>query len=59
MYTPIVDLDGIVKGFQVLWENKPGAVVLLILGIFVFLFLVVDAWRHKHRRRRPKGEWRP
>ena len=39
---------------QQLWDNKPGAVILLILGFIVFLFLVVDAWRHKRRNKRPK-----
>jgi hypothetical protein len=37
-----------------LWEAKPGAVVLLVLGIVIFVFLVVDTWRHRkqHRKRR-------
>ena len=38
---------------QQLWDNKPGAVVLLILGFVVFIFLVVDAWRHKRRKKPP------
>ncbi|HVV00462.1 MAG TPA: hypothetical protein VHH88_03810 [Verrucomicrobiae bacterium] len=41
------------RNLQQLWDNKPGALVLLILGFVVFVFLVVDTWRHrrKHRRR--------
>jgi hypothetical protein len=49
-----MDVEEIVKGFQLLWEHQPGALVLLILGFVVFVFLVVDAWRHKRRRRRPR-----
>jgi hypothetical protein len=37
------------SSFQQLWERKPGAVVLLVLGFVVFVFLVVDAWRHKRK----------
>ena len=44
----------VAKSFQQLWENKPGALVLLLLGFVVFLFLVVDAWRHKRRSKRPR-----
>ena len=48
-----MDLHEIASNFQLLWENKPGAVILLALGFVVFLFLVVDTWRHKrHRNRR-------
>ena len=49
-----MDLYDITRGFQTLWENKPGAVVLLGLGLIVFVFLVVDAWYHKRRRKRPR-----
>jgi len=28
-----------------LWENRPGVIVLLGIGLVIFLFLVVDAWR--------------
>ena len=48
-----MDWAEISTDLQMLWQNRPGAVVLVILGFFVFLFLVVDAWRHK-RRRKPK-----
>ncbi len=41
-------------GLEQLWQNRPGAMVLLALGFLVFVFLVVDAWRHKRRRRRPR-----
>jgi len=40
------------RNLQQLWENKPGAVVLLLVGFVVFVFLVVDTWRHRHRNRR-------
>ena len=49
-----MDLPENFKGLQVLWQQKPGAVVLLVLGFFVFVFLVVDAWRHKRKRKRPR-----
>jgi hypothetical protein len=35
-----------------LWENKPGALVLLVVGFVIFIFLVVDAWRHKRKHKR-------
>ncbi len=40
------------QSFRMLWENKPGAVVLLILGFVVFLFVVIDTWRHKRHRKK-------
>jgi hypothetical protein len=46
-----MDFEEFSQSVKVLWEQKPGAVVLLILGFLVFLFLVIDAWRHKKRRR--------
>jgi len=46
-----MDFEELSQNLKVLWEQKPGAVVLLILGFLVFLFLVIDAWRHKQRRR--------
>jgi hypothetical protein len=49
-----MDLDEVSRSFQQLWENKPGALMLLAVGFLVFLFLVVDAWRHKRRRKRPR-----
>jgi hypothetical protein len=48
-----MDLMEISSSFQQLWETKPGAVVLMVLGFVVFVFLVVDTWRHKRRRKRP------
>jgi hypothetical protein len=45
-----MELDQVLRDLQLLWEYKPGAVVLLALGFVVFLFLVVDVWRHKRRR---------
>jgi hypothetical protein len=47
-----MDLNEIWRNFQLLWENKPGSVILLIVGFAVFLFLVVDTWRHKRDRKR-------
>ncbi|SPE59217.1 hypothetical protein SBV1_3030015 [Verrucomicrobia bacterium] len=44
----------IARSFEQLWDKKPGAVVLLVLGFVVFIFLVVDAWRHKRRRHKPR-----
>ena len=48
-----MDFYELFRGFKQLWENKPGAVVLLFLGIVVFVFLVIDTWRHKHRGKKP------
>jgi hypothetical protein len=49
-----MNLSEISRSFEQLWENKPGAVVLFILGFVVFVFLVVDAWIHKRRRKGPR-----
>ena len=49
-----MDFYEIVRNVQSLWDNKPGAVILLGLGFLVFLFLVVDAWRHKRRKKGPR-----
>ena len=49
-----MDFEEISQNLKVLWEQKPGAVVLLLLGFVVFLFLVVDTWRHKRHRRRSR-----
>jgi hypothetical protein len=49
-----MDLNELFRSFQQIWENKPGVLVLLILGFVVFVFLVVDAWRHKRRSKRPR-----
>ena len=45
-----MDLYEISRNFQLLWEHKPGAVVLLVLGFVVFVFLVVDTRRLKRKR---------
>jgi len=37
---------------QQLWDNKPGALILLLLGFLVFVFFVVDTWRHSKKRRK-------
>jgi hypothetical protein len=47
-----MDLSEISRNIQVLWENKPGAVLLLLVGCLVFLFIVVDAWFLKRRRKK-------
>ncbi len=47
-----MDLDELGRSLQLLWENKPGIIVLLFLGVVVFIVLVVDAWRQRHRRRK-------
>jgi hypothetical protein len=44
----------IARGIQEIWQNKPGVIVLLLLGFVVFLFLVLDAWLHKKRRKKPR-----
>jgi hypothetical protein len=49
-----MDSNEIFRSLRLLWENKPVAVLLLVMGFFVFVFLVVDAWRHKRRRKRPR-----
>ncbi len=49
-----MDLDQFTQGLHLLFQDKPGAIVLLVLGFFVFVFVVVDAWRHKRRRKRPR-----
>jgi hypothetical protein len=42
-------------GFQLLWEDKLAAMVLLIPGVVIFVFLLVDTWRHgRHRKRNEK-----
>ena len=48
-----MEMTELARNFRLLWEKKPGAMVLTVLGLVVFLFLVVDAWRHKRRRKRP------
>lgn len=39
------------NGIKQIWENKPGVVVLLVLGFLVFVFIVFDARRHRQRNR--------
>jgi hypothetical protein len=48
-----MDFYEISKSFQQVWENRPGLLVLLILGFVVFVFLVIDTWRHKKRHDKP------
>ena len=47
-----MDFSEFSRSLHQLWEKKPGALVLLVLGFVVFVFLVVDAWRHKRRKKR-------
>ena len=47
-----MDFEDIARSIQQLWDNKPGSVILLILGFVIFVFLVVDTWRHKRRHKR-------
>jgi hypothetical protein len=49
-----MDLSEVSRNLQLLWENKPGAVILLALGFTVFVFVVVDTWRHKRHRKKPR-----
>ena len=51
-----MDWTEIARNLQQLWENKPRAVVLLIVGFGIFIYLVIDAWRHKRRRKRSKSK---
>jgi hypothetical protein len=51
-----MEFQQLVRSCQALWEEKPGAVVLLFLGFLVFVFLVVDTWRHKRRRRKSRRQ---
>jgi hypothetical protein len=48
-----MELSELARNLRLLWAHKPGAVVLMVVGLVVFLFLVVDAWRQKRRRKRP------
>lgn len=38
------------SGVKQIWENKPGVIILLVLGFVVFVFIVIDT--HKHRQRK-------
>ena len=49
-----MNLQEVFKSFRQIWENRPGLVLLFLLGFLVFVFLVVDAWQHKRRRKRPR-----
>jgi len=49
-----MDFQELWRNFQEIWENKPGILVLLVLGFLVFVFLVVDARRHKRRSKKPR-----
>ena len=49
-----MDFGELVREFEQLWEARPGAVVLLMLGFAVFVLVVIDARRRKRRRKRPQ-----
>jgi len=49
-----MDFYEVSRSFEQLWDNRPGAVILLSLGLIVFVFLVVDTWRHKRRSKKPR-----
>jgi hypothetical protein len=49
-----MNLDGLASGIQQIWEEKPGACILMGLGIVVFVFLVGDTWRHRRRRKKSR-----
>ena len=48
-----MDFYELTRGFQQLWDSRPGAVILLFVGLVVFILLVVDTWRHKRRHKKP------
>ena len=39
------------NGVKQIWENKPGVILLLIMGFLVFVFIVVDTRRHRRRQK--------
>ena len=49
-----MDFGEVFRNFEQLWETRPGAVVLLVLGFVVFVLVVIDARRHKRRRKGPQ-----
>jgi hypothetical protein len=49
-----MEFEGMAQSAKLLWEQKPGAVVLLVVGFVVFVFLIADTWRHRRRRNRPR-----
>lgn len=49
-----MEFEQMAQGVKLLWEQKPGAVVLLVLGFVIFVFLVVDTWWHRRRRERQR-----
>jgi hypothetical protein len=42
------------RNLRQIWQDKPGVILLLVVGFAGFLYLVVDTWRHKRRRRPPR-----
>lgn len=53
-----MDWHEISGNLEQLWENKPRAVVLLIVGLVIFVLLVVDTWRHRQRHKHRIKHWR-
>jgi hypothetical protein len=39
------------NGIKAIWENKPGVVVLVLLGFVVFIVVVWDTRRHRQRQK--------
>jgi len=37
-----------------IWDNKPGAFILLIVGFILFILLALDTWRHRRHRKRQR-----
>jgi hypothetical protein len=56
-----MDLSNLFRDFRLLWEKKPGTILLLGIAFLLFAFLVIDTWCHKRRRKRRHlpHNWRP
>ena len=49
-----MDLSEIARDLGQLWDEKPGTMVLLVVGGVGSLFLFIDTWRHRRHRKRPR-----
>ena len=54
VYFLCMDISEISRSAHQIWDNRPGVVLLLLLGFLGFLYLVVDTWRHRRHRKRPR-----
>jgi hypothetical protein len=45
------NLPAIARGFQDIWREQPGLILLLAFGFVVFILIVIDTWWLKKRRR--------